>query len=121
MIKKTIIILGVCMIAFLVGTTFLVLNNNNPISEILKGNFLNEKTDYALVEQLKDDNLINELRTIDSSIQEGDLTKDYFALNKNVIIANDKETIIDLKLVSPYKVSGLIASPDTKGCRVLFK
>ncbi|MGB2762381.1 MAG: hypothetical protein WBC21_02465 [Minisyncoccales bacterium] len=77
------------------------------------------KQDIALI---KDREFINDLRTNNSVIKRGNITKTYNAFEKKLSIENKNlDRRIELKLNSSYLVSVLIASDDTKVAELILK
>ena len=80
---------------------------------------------------IKNKDYIKDLREVDTLIVDGHLTKEYKANEKRLIITGEKKwwdllgiwtenSLLDIRLVSDYVVSGLIASNDTMVAELLL-
>ena len=106
---RTKVLLALLMLS-IIGISSLFLGNNDEI-EKLEIN--------PIIKNIQDREYIDSLRRIDSyeeKVVDGNIfSKEYDSTNKELLIKDDKDiTLISIKLNSPYAVSNLIASDDTK-------
>ncbi len=113
--KKILFILFLAVLLVGTGIIYLI-SNSNEISF----------DPDSLTEMVQDRESIDKLReksSTEETTYNNDLyVKNYDAINKRLLIESDKgEEVIDLRLTSPYVVSWLSASPDTKVAEFLLE
>ena len=106
--KKILIFLTLGIIVLL-GASILSISNSKS-----GGIFSFRNTPSTIQEKIRDRSLIEELRSKNTVDTKDNLTKTYISLTREILIKDNEETLIKMRLTSPYHVTGLIASKDTK-------
>ncbi len=112
------IIVGI-FVVLLIGSGILLWNFKNGSNQI------SEFGVNPLISKITDRAYIDELRHTDSSeniiIGNETFTKDYTSIDRGLVIRNGQgDLLLDMKLVSDYSVTGLVASSDTKVAEFLL-
>lgn len=114
--KKILFIVGGLMVLTAIAMFFLMSGETKMIQQLLQEPKEARIYERALIspDVLMNETLIDDMRKDDSYYVFGEMGKEYIADEKRLIITNDSKTVMDLKLLTPYMYSGLIASKDTK-------
>lgn len=105
--KKILIFIGIFL---LVASIFLIISNREGSIDSKDISQQSSNMDY-----------LKKIREKDSVVEKDNLVKEFKSKDKEITIKNHSEILIDIKLDSPYKVSGLIASSDTKVAEFTLK
>ena len=107
------ILFGVLFGVLLLGIVALVINQFNVSKSDLSSEIIKQIQDRSLIEELRATNIID--------LEKEDYLFSYDSTSKELLVTTlGKETAIQMKLTSPYYVTGLIGGFDTKVAEFLL-